>query len=108
MTAEEWRKTYYPVPAAECLRGDALEHSILKWTGLLAKNLPLSGPPIRVGSETCALCHSYIDATGYLNCNKCPIVQVTGAECEREYGIWASDKDAQPMLDLLLRTKRGI
>ena len=123
MSKESWLAEFYPVPARD-FEGDALDHSILKWTGLLIENLNKHEVTLEaavvcteteafleINSDSCVLCIRYVSTF----CAMCPIVKVRGARCdemtetEKEKGSiadapyqqMASYNNAQPMLDLL-------
>lgn len=127
MSHESWKAEFYPVDARAV--GDnvklAIDHSILKWQGLLPENLAKHGLTVGGGAllddgyteglcisaKTCALCLQNLD-----NCHKCAITLATGRACtampdmvgESPWRTWQYDSDAKPMLDLLLRTQASI
>ena len=74
MSLASWKEEFYPTPAYACPCDQALEHSILKWTGLLPENLEkhkvfldgqyLRDPEspncaLRIDGDSCALCVHY-------------------------------------------------
>lgn len=93
MSLATWKKEFYNVSADKCLRKDAVQHSIQKWTGLLAPNLKkhglkivdsgiadkairdAEGNKLEVDASTCALCRNY-------SCWECPLELVRdGVAC---------------------------
>lgn len=89
MSLVTWKAEFYPVPASKVKKKDAVAASLLKWTGMLKKNLdkhsvymnggdvvePLTGATFWNYSETCALCAKYttIDDIDQNDCGKCPL-----------------------------------
>ena len=124
MSFASWIEEFYPVPADDCPREQALEHSILKWTGLLPENLEKHGVVKRrlyiqdpsgydwltIDGSSCALCEYYYHTR--VSCNKeenpCPIVVVTGKDCDSPYEKFVLDGQATPMLDLLRQVKEAL
>lgn len=123
MSLASWIEEFYPVCADECPRDQALEHSILKWTGLLPKNLEKhgvvkqrlyiqdpSGDWLAINGSSCALCEYYCHTR--VSCNEeenpCPIVVVTGKDCDSQYGKFVLDGQVTPMLDLLCQVKEAL
>ncbi len=118
MSLATWEKEFYPITASKCKKKDALDHSILKWTGLLPKNREKHGMTIKhksvglrrynyITSEengelvirdvSCALCIIFDD------CADCPLL-----ECDFEYKDFLYHKRVRPMLNLLLKTKKEL
>ena len=103
--ANEWRDTYYPDSASHCSVAYALDHSILKWTGLQRDVIEKVGYyPIEITSRTCALCKWHSGNS----CVTCPIKVVNGRSCDREWRMWIDQEDPAPMLALLKETKRKV
>ena len=107
MSLETWKAEFYPTPA-EVISDpvEAIEHSILKWTGLLDDNLRKHavrktwqavqledvsnyGKFFRVSSSTCALCSLFLNS-GFSDddndehdddCLACPLVKAGYNSC---------------------------
>ena len=122
MSIKTWEQEYYPEEADAVEADEALNHSILKWTGLRAENLAehdvesggdsdLSdneGGRFSVNSSTCALCHMYYNDSSWAGdhrCMDCPIYQSAGCSCRREYRIYSERQDPEPMIKLLRSIK---
>ncbi len=90
MSFKTWKAKYYPVPSSEATGSDleALDHAILKWSGLTPKILAEHGLSTENGAlfchsqgvfeietSTCALCERRND------CHTCPILLVAGCSC---------------------------
>lgn len=43
MSLETWKEEFYKIPAEECIKEQALDHSITKWEGLRPENLQKHG-----------------------------------------------------------------
>jgi len=124
MSLATWKEEFYPVDAGACPRDQALEHSILKWTGLLPENLEKHGVRKRasyiedseekdwlsIDANSCALCkHYYISTYGCSHeVNTCPIVRVTGTTCDKQYAKFIIGDQVTPMLDLLRQVKEAL
>jgi hypothetical protein len=118
MSLESWMEEFYPVEASSSATSDedALAHSLKKWEGLTEENLKKHGVQRRavcleddaghlfgIDSETCALCQRR-------NCTTCPLYIVrkkiqcyiaTDEEDYSPYGVFISDGDPQPMINLI-------
>ena len=124
MSFATWIEEFYPVSADECSHDQALEHSILKWTGLLPENLEkhgmvrhydsiksLSGDGwLRINGDSCALCRYHYSPKNLCwdDEDPCPIVSVTKRTCETCYEKFLKEKQVTPMLNLLLRVKEAL
>ena len=124
MSLSTWMRKYYKQEAVSVLKRNALEHSILKWTGLLKKNLKehhlvVDGRGIVdkrynrfvVDDRSCALCIHYEDA----GCGDCPLFKVLGnRRCDDNfsdgtispYRSWVWGGIAKPMLMWLKRARK--
>jgi len=116
MKINKWKAKYYPVPAYETSRENALDHSILKWEGMQPDVLSAygmqrqhaqslqdaNGIPVFSLQRTCALCHHFVDEEE--GCPACPITKVHGHTCVDIF--WSLD--AAKMLKLLKETKEQI
>ena len=130
MSLETWKAEFYPVEADKATGSDmeALDHSIVKWTGLLKNNLEKHGvekerlrerliifgtdfgtDAFIVNGTSCALCRKYTKVRDdEPDCNECPIWRMTGLNCERKFASFALWDDARPMLTLLKRAKKWL
>lgn len=113
---ESWKKEFYPKPAHRTAKKHAVSHSLQKWMGFTRKNLKKHGLDISlivnsfdVNSETCALCHHYIDNDA---CSNCPLYQVREeTRCDwmmpneslSPYNSFISNSDPLPMIKWLRR-----
>lgn len=120
MSLKTWEAEFYKVGAQSVIKADALDHSILKWTGLLKKNLNkhevrINGADVvgandayglTIGEASCALCAHYWD----WECPDCPLRAVLGARCDNNssspYTWWCHTYDARPMLRALRKAKK--
>ena len=98
MTLKAWKEKYYPKEASKDMTTmQALDHSILKWSGLSKATLDSfaltrhrflvdednEGDLFVVGINTCALCVKFI----YEKCWGCPLFEVRGhTPCCEELG----------------------
>ena len=106
MTIATWKAEFYIQDADKVLFEDeALQHSILKWTGLLKENLNKHGLTVVQGcvSDKNTL-RGYMPIVGN-NCALCQVNEfcalcVLGG-CGEEYEHFLNDNDPTPMLDLL-------
>lgn len=127
MSLKSWKDEYYPVPASEA--EDPLEHSILKWTGLLKKNIKKHeltqsrnggclyeditelyekySNCFNIDASTCALCVRYLPDDLH-SCPKCPLNKYLGGRCDMDgpYIDFIYRHDARPMLRALKATKK--
>lgn len=128
MSLETWKKEFYPIPADKVKsHKKAVEHSILKWTGLFPKNLKkhniyktkntgIYEPPSITTDEdnynfvidcsTCALC-CLVENDRDVNCDNCKIVKVTGKRCDNPWIRWRDKTDPKPMLKVLRKVLRS-
>ena len=111
-----WIEEFYPVDAKNVHKAHALEHSIVKWTGLLKENMgDLPYPPIFIDDRSCALCVHYgRSSDGSDDCKECPLaIARNGYNCSTQmpsekgspWHKWERDCDPVPMLNELKRTK---
>lgn len=123
MSLESWKAEFYPVPAADCPKEEAIAHSLRKWRGLRPEALKRHDVLISinrhvvdeearyiffVSAATCALCaHYYDEAKEELACDTCPLAKSLGAPCDRDRGDttspwWAwGDLNPEPMIAAL-------
>ena len=90
MSIESWKAEFYPTPADEASKDQAIAHSLRKWEGLRKENLDRhelsqvrgrivsrSGSKLWVDGDSCALCHHYLvdgDGDAYdVSCDNCPL-----------------------------------
>ena len=122
MSLETWKAEFYPIPAAEEVLSNRLQHSLTKWIGARKENLNKHGLTIVDNSlcdmndtrlsitfneDTCALCHFH------QACDSCPLRQVNAHDdvslneswldyaCEAEYEFFRRRGDPEPMIELL-------
>lgn len=132
MSLKTWKKEFYPKkPSKKMTAREAVEHSLKKWTGLLAHNMEKHGIVISVfgvddpgkdildafliDSSTCALCVKYLDyeATSHKqSCEKCPLSQTLGKPCDSgarsPYARWTEKGNAVSMVRALMDTLETI
>jgi len=130
MSINSWKKEFYPKNASKRMtKKEAIEHSLLKWTGLVLKNLKKhdllvdlggnladnEGKDFEIYAGTCALCVKYYkDTDSYFSdestCGTCPLFQSLGHPCdqfdegESPYHSWIRRADPKPMIKALKRT----
>lgn len=112
MSLESWKEEFYPVPANEVSEADAVKHSRRKWIGLRPENLihhkvwmhdsKLTGKDgtLEINSESCALCHHYLDPT----CKECPLRKLLGRPCDivgKPYEVFFRRYDPELMITAL-------
>lgn len=131
MSLKSWERQYYKKPACECTKEEAVQHSILKWTGLIGSNLKRHGlkrltwyrygacgatieDKLRnrfiAGISTCALCFHY-----HPYCLDCPLSRVRGGwqcctklpkETRSPYDRFIKNGAVKPMLQYLVKAKK--
>lgn len=129
MSLATWKAQYYPVPAQDCPKEQALEHSRRKWIGLRKENLEKHGlcygqhigaiyaegnaSKLDIDGHTCALCAVYGPTDE--DCGGCPLFLARGVRCDESHGNDAAqlspfhafvdgDKaDPEPMIALIER-----
>ena len=98
MSLKTWKEEFYPIePSSTFSKKEAIEHSILKWTGLLPENMSKHNLQVRVGSiidipnaeslsidtTTCALCRLfYIEDDNGDICEDCPLMDYLDMRCD--------------------------
>lgn len=119
MSLVTWKEEFYPVSANVVSKEDALDHSIVKWTGLLKKNLEkhklthmskqIADSECRsmiISSCSCALCVHFED----IGCPGCPLYASLGQRCdstrESVYQAFTTYHDPEPMLAALIKAKK--
>lgn len=138
MSGKTWLQEFYPVPAAKCPADQALDHSIRKWGGLRPASLEkhgvklvwqdwydsgffavdLGSDQLAIAADSCALCARHTDdETMTVACDECEIsIAATDRErdrygvrtCSREFDRFCKKADPEPMIKLLMRTKRRL
>lgn len=98
MSLESWKQEYYPVPANETDKSDAVAHSLRKWLGLRPEVLAAHslvmfgcrlcekdnlGTGLYIDADSCALCHHYSPDSVYAEdddteCERCPLYKARG------------------------------
>lgn len=131
MSLATWKAEFYPVPAISARESgwkDCLEHSILKWEGLLSENLTkhevwrtpyrsIQGPDapeeLYIDSDSCALCckaklcDMLLDYPSHAweYCQHCPLAKHLGGPCDADtdkpFHIYSTTRNPQPMIDAL-------
>lgn len=132
MSLEIWKAKYYPAPAAEVSKEDALEHSIRKWQGLKATILKrhglkykwtsksivdAQGNKLIISISSCALCLHFAKGPG--SCPECPLaIARSGVSCDyttneellsKKYNPWQEwilNNNHLPMLNWLLKLRK--
>lgn len=128
MNLAAWKAKWYPVPAHECSAEGAIDHSILKWTGLLPENrmglkvlgsalFDSEGLELEVNSDSCALCAEHLNTEHHEPCMDCPLSRSRGdVSCDRRrmgeaqspWNAWASLHEPGPMLEALHKAKAWV
>lgn len=127
MSLNEWKKLYYPIPAARVLRQDSLEHSIRKWEGLSKEVLRRFGlkrhfniiydakngqDTLGISTNSCALCFQWVIRTD--TCNGCPLWRIRDGkpcdekmegESESPYVVFKESGNNLPMLKWLKKIR---
>lgn len=116
MGFKEWARKYYPVPAHEVSKEDALSHSLNKWRGLRPTVLKRYGlklrerslysvdeprelPVLTMGTDTCALCEHYYR---YATCADCPLYELLGHRCDARMTFKDSDPANGPYIQFVI------
>lgn len=130
MSLETWKKKFYQIePTKGMTEREAIEHSILKWTGLLSANLKKHRLTLNyrdaeihefrkkynrfyISDSSCALCVKYINPQEFFaKCNSCPLNRVLGGRCDRyqnPYWIWRTNGDPKPMIQALKKSLKAL
>jgi hypothetical protein len=129
MSLKTWKEKFYPKkPTKRMTKVEAVEHCLLKWSGLTRTNLKAHNVDITlsgdifghdgifyVDSESCALCIKYYDyyTPDDSPCNKCPLYESLDdmrcdARNESPYGQWRQDKNPKPMIKALKKTLKAV
>lgn len=124
MSIKTWKKEFYPIPANETSKEDAVKHSLQKWKGLLPENLIKHRLHLSKGNsyviqeykahrfyvvstDTCSLCHHFKIGE---NCSNCPLNTLMGESCSvdfdkanitNNYAVFATTGDPKPMIEAL-------
>jgi hypothetical protein len=115
MSLQTWKEEFYPIPASECRKEDAVKHSLRKWIGLKKENLKKHGlrhlggswisevenneNGIVTSSPSCALCTLFV--CGPESGIRCPILGFSGRTCDDQYQCFTVDKHPECMIKLL-------
>ncbi len=92
MSLKTWKEEFYPVPADQCPKAEAVAHSLRKWRGLTVENLErhkmvADGGDLNSGGVSwfrvngCALCYHYADRyhpDQTKVCAACPLAKARG------------------------------
>jgi len=132
MSLKTWKEEFYPIPADEVEKKDALAHSLRKWEGLRKAQLDKHGlvrrrceiaeddsffvPHLAIAAETCALCvlaekesdvNTRVPCASSYYCGKCPLYKLEGKACDYgkndPYGIFTGEGNPEPMISLITR-----
>jgi hypothetical protein len=123
MSITTWKKDFYPVSArnANISHIKALDHSILKWSGLHDKILKQYGlyakydelfdletnkVVFNIDGSTCALCLYDNTVENDEPCSICPITVYAKKTCGVEYRFFKMTNSPKAMLTLLKKTRR--
>lgn len=129
MSIKTWKKEFYPKkPTKRMTTVEAIEHSLLKWIGLLHSNLEKheliswghsicdvdccdEDGEFRLGQTSCSLCVKFLDNNK--GCTNCPLYQSLGRECGdgtvlAPYTDWMNNHDALPMIHALEKTLKDV
>lgn len=118
MSMKTWKEKFYPVePSKSMTKRKAVEHSLLKWRGLLSSNLEKHGlvvygsyiqedgnsiEDLRIDDKSCALCVKYGYGSG---CMICPLGKHLTHPCDQgersPYKVWRNSGDPKPMIKAL-------
>jgi hypothetical protein len=127
MSLDTLKAKFYPTPARETAKADAISHSTLKWKATKKKHLAKHGCALektptnhvifdietgekwRFSDDNCALCFHFRadDAT---ECNACPLAESRdGVPCHQEaadeaispWESWTDKCDSKPMREAL-------
>ena len=122
LTSDDWLKRYYPIPADQVAKEDAIAHSLRKWEGLKPSVLKRYGLEVGgknvyrkggcehvlvVSDGTCALCVHYPSrARWYESCNSktCPLAKMLGWGCDANkapFVAFGSSGNPWPMINAL-------
>lgn len=111
MSIETWMAEFYPVPADQVPREEAIAASLGKWKGYRKEARDEHGtdglPPC---SDSCPLCAHYLVEGG--KCGDCPLFKLRGMSCDRPlfhaeiglrspYAAYIVARDPEPMIALL-------
>lgn len=120
MSLKTWKKEFYKTkPSKRMSQRTAIEHSILKWTGLLPKNMSKhelskwsffiedDKESFEIDVSSCALCVKYLGKKKSHEldaCAACPLAQHLGSPCdvdEKPYLAWRRTGNPRPMIKAL-------
>lgn len=124
MSLQSWIEEFYPIPAKEVSKENALEHSIKKWEGLRKENLEKhdlmqedrsildqeSYEALRIDGNSCALCVHYAART---SCIGCPLYHIRqDTKCDKSnkdvsavYFDFTEDENPEPMIEELKQAR---
>jgi hypothetical protein len=107
MSLTTWKAEYYPIPADQCPREQAVAHSLRKWIGLRSENLTRHGvratdsddiedahttEAFYVDEITCSLCATHA------HCHGCSLKYY---ECGDGMAAWRDNHNPEPMIAAL-------
>lgn len=126
MSLESWKAEYYPIPADQTTREEAVAHSLKKWEGLRVIARAAHGVSIAkhssylydedennilgIDADSCALCfHAFGEG-----CERCPLFLARGGvpcdgtregEADSPWHTWCESKDPEPMIHWLRKAQ---
>lgn len=122
MSLKTWKKKYYNIDASDVeTEMEAIDHSILKWSGFMPKalkkhNVEVAGSKLYdiknnelfyINSGTCALCCLFDDG----GCSDCPFKIVHGKTCCEDdfspYMVFCETGNPEPMIEALVKVKEA-
>lgn len=124
MGIASWKKEFYKGRVRDAAKDDldAINHSLLKWTGLLPENLERHGVVrgersiqgddgrgnikwFYINDETCALCHQVHVVDYHSGCGDCLYHQWYTESCDANarspYEVWRLQGNPVPMIKAL-------
>lgn len=133
MSLKSWKQEFYPITAWTAARRkltpvQLVNHSLQKWTGLLAQNLSkhhmdtyvvyvqqMDDPSkdLEISAESCSLCQAYVLKTS--ECSGCPLFESRGkVRCDMQksresnspFGVWIDESNPIPMIRALKKALR--
>lgn len=132
MSLKTWKQEFYSISATQAAKFSdlrAVEHSLLKWTGLKKSNLKKHNmeksvgrlriedeqEELKIDSSSCALCQKYLER--YDSCVGCPLYESRGGvRCDAEkgneetnpYEYWTYYGNPYRMINALRKAKKFV
>jgi len=123
MSLETWKAEFYPVPACDVKKKEALAHSLRKWDGLTKPILRKHGLVkeydrisdgvfgMDIDARSCALCEWFLGPiwSDQKPCLKCPLYKARGGKsCDHDtggamapYSQFTHNDNPHPMIRLI-------